>query len=110
MYRAKAQGKNGYVVSDESEISKAELKERWKRVAHHELVVARVNVKLVNVSQIDSSDLSAGHLSIRLRSPGRKERSFFTDILPNGNFNVAVSQRVSRFVIGSHLVSSFRFK
>ena len=33
MYRAKAQGKNCYVVSDESEISKAELKERWKRVA-----------------------------------------------------------------------------
>jgi diguanylate cyclase (GGDEF)-like protein len=34
MYRAKAQGKNCYIVSDESEISKAELKERWKRVAH----------------------------------------------------------------------------
>jgi diguanylate cyclase (GGDEF)-like protein len=34
MYRAKAQGKNCYVVSDESELSQAELKERWKRVAH----------------------------------------------------------------------------
>jgi diguanylate cyclase (GGDEF)-like protein len=32
MYRAKAQGKNCYVISDESDISKAELKERWKRV------------------------------------------------------------------------------
>jgi diguanylate cyclase (GGDEF)-like protein len=34
MYRAKAQGKNCYAVSDDSDISKAELKERWKRVAH----------------------------------------------------------------------------
>ena len=33
MYRAKAQGKNCYVVSDETDISQAELKERWKRVA-----------------------------------------------------------------------------
>jgi diguanylate cyclase (GGDEF)-like protein len=34
MYRAKARGKNCYVVSDETDISKAELKERWKRLAH----------------------------------------------------------------------------
>ena len=33
MYRAKAQGKNCYVISDESAIDKADLKERWKRVA-----------------------------------------------------------------------------
>jgi diguanylate cyclase (GGDEF)-like protein len=33
MYRAKAQGKNCYALSDESELSKDELKERWKRVA-----------------------------------------------------------------------------
>ena len=33
MYRAKAQGKNCYVISDESAIGKADLKERWKRVA-----------------------------------------------------------------------------
>ena len=32
MYRAKAQGKNSYAFSDESDISKEELKERWKRV------------------------------------------------------------------------------
>jgi len=33
MYRAKAQGKNCYVISDESAIEKADLKDRWKRVA-----------------------------------------------------------------------------
>lgn len=34
MYRAKAQGKNCYVISDQgADIPKAELKERWKRVA-----------------------------------------------------------------------------
>jgi diguanylate cyclase (GGDEF)-like protein len=33
MYRAKAQGKNCYVISDQSDIPKAELKERWKRIA-----------------------------------------------------------------------------
>ena len=32
MYRAKAQGKNCYVVSDQSDLSKTELKERWKRI------------------------------------------------------------------------------
>ena len=32
MYRAKAQGKNCYVVSDQSDLPKSELKERWKRV------------------------------------------------------------------------------
>lgn len=35
MYRAKAQGKNCYVLSDQaSDVSKTELKERWKRIAH----------------------------------------------------------------------------
>lgn len=33
MYQAKAQGKNSYVFSDQSEIPKAELKERWKQVS-----------------------------------------------------------------------------
>jgi diguanylate cyclase (GGDEF)-like protein len=33
MYRAKARGKNCYVISDQSDIPKAELKERWKRIA-----------------------------------------------------------------------------
>lgn len=34
MYRAKAQGKNCYVLSDQgADLPKAELKERWKRVA-----------------------------------------------------------------------------
>jgi diguanylate cyclase (GGDEF)-like protein len=33
MYRAKAQGKNCYAISDESAIAKDDLKERWKRVA-----------------------------------------------------------------------------
>jgi hypothetical protein len=33
MYRAKAHGKNCYVISDESAIEKADLKDRWKRVA-----------------------------------------------------------------------------
>jgi len=33
MYRAKVQGKNCYALSDESGLSKDELKERWKRVA-----------------------------------------------------------------------------
>jgi diguanylate cyclase (GGDEF)-like protein len=33
MYRAKALGKNCYVVSDQTDISKAELKERWKPVS-----------------------------------------------------------------------------
>ena len=33
MYRAKAQGKNCYVISDQGiDLPKAELKERWKRV------------------------------------------------------------------------------
>jgi diguanylate cyclase (GGDEF)-like protein len=32
MYRAKAQGKNCYVVSDQSDLAKGELTERWKRV------------------------------------------------------------------------------
>lgn len=34
MYQAKARGKNCYVISDQgSDVPKAELKERWKRVA-----------------------------------------------------------------------------
>jgi diguanylate cyclase (GGDEF)-like protein len=34
MYRAKGQGKHCYVISDQnSDVSKGELKERWKRVA-----------------------------------------------------------------------------
>ena len=33
MYRAKAQGKNGYVISDPSAVSTGELKEGWRRVA-----------------------------------------------------------------------------
>jgi len=33
MYRAKAQGKNGYAISDQSAISTGELKEGWRRVA-----------------------------------------------------------------------------
>jgi diguanylate cyclase (GGDEF)-like protein len=32
MYRAKAQGKNCYVISDQSDLPKGELTERWKRV------------------------------------------------------------------------------
>jgi len=32
MYRAKAQGKNCYVISDQTDINKAELKERWKQI------------------------------------------------------------------------------
>jgi diguanylate cyclase (GGDEF)-like protein len=34
MYRAKAQGKNRYVISDQAGIPKTELRERWKRMAH----------------------------------------------------------------------------
>ena len=33
MYRAKAQGKNCYVISDQTDIPKAELKARWQRIA-----------------------------------------------------------------------------
>jgi diguanylate cyclase (GGDEF)-like protein len=33
MYRAKAQGKNCYVISDQTDIPKAELRARWKRIA-----------------------------------------------------------------------------
>ena len=32
MYRAKAQGKNGYVISDQSAVSTSELEEGWRRV------------------------------------------------------------------------------
>lgn len=32
MYRAKAQGKNGYAISDQSDIDNADLKERWRRI------------------------------------------------------------------------------
>jgi len=32
MYRAKAQGKNRYVISDQADIPKSELQKRWKRV------------------------------------------------------------------------------
>ena len=31
MYRAKAQGKNRYVISDQADIPKTEIRERWKR-------------------------------------------------------------------------------
>jgi diguanylate cyclase (GGDEF)-like protein len=31
MYQAKAQGKNRYVISDQADIPKAEIRERWKR-------------------------------------------------------------------------------
>jgi diguanylate cyclase (GGDEF)-like protein len=41
MYRAKAQGKNCYVVSDQSDLPKGELTERWKRVTPIKLVVGR---------------------------------------------------------------------
>ena len=34
MYRAKGQGKNCYVISDQSDIPKAELRDRWKRISH----------------------------------------------------------------------------
>jgi hypothetical protein len=37
----------------------------------------------------------------------REERTFLADILPDGRFDVAASQRVRGFVVGSHLVSSF---
>ena len=37
----------------------------------------------------------------------REERTFLADILPNRRFDAASSQRVRRFVIGSHLSSSF---
>ena len=33
MYRAKAQGKNRYVISDQADIPKPELRARWKRMA-----------------------------------------------------------------------------
>jgi diguanylate cyclase (GGDEF)-like protein len=33
MYRAKAQGKNRYVISDEADVPKTELRARWKRMA-----------------------------------------------------------------------------
>ena len=36
----------------------------------------------------------------------REERTFLTDILPDRRFDVAASQRVRGFVVGSHLVSS----
>lgn len=32
MYRAKAKGKNCYMISDQTDLSKAELQERWKRM------------------------------------------------------------------------------
>ena len=34
MYRAKAQGKNGYAISDQSDVPTGELKESWRRVAN----------------------------------------------------------------------------
>ena len=37
----------------------------------------------------------------------REERTFLTDILPDGRFDVAASQRIRGFVVRSHLVSSF---
>jgi diguanylate cyclase (GGDEF)-like protein len=33
MYRAKAQGKNRYVISEQADIPKPELRGRWKRMA-----------------------------------------------------------------------------
>ena len=45
-----------------------------------------------------------------LERPGEgrcEERTFFTDILPDRGLDVAASQRVSGFFVGSHLVSSF---
>jgi predicted signal transduction protein with EAL and GGDEF domain len=32
MYQAKAKGKNCYIISDQTNLSKAELQERWKRM------------------------------------------------------------------------------
>ena len=37
----------------------------------------------------------------------RKERTDLADILSDGRFDVAASQRVRGFVVSSHLVSSF---
>jgi len=43
----------------------------------------------------------------RPREGRREERALLTDILPDRRFDVAASQRVRGFVVGSHLVSSF---
>jgi len=37
----------------------------------------------------------------------RKERFLLTDVLPDRGLDVATAQRVSGFLVGSHLVSSF---
>ena len=37
----------------------------------------------------------------------RKVWTFLADILPDGRIDVAASQRVRGFVVGSHLASSF---
>jgi hypothetical protein len=41
------------------------------------------------------------------REGRREERTFLADILPDGRFDVAASQRGRGFVVGSHLFSSF---
>lgn len=43
----------------------------------------------------------------RPRKSRREERTLLTAILPDGRFDVAASQRVRGWFVGSHLVSSF---
>jgi hypothetical protein len=49
----------------------------------------------------------AGLILERAREGRCEERAFFTGILPDRGPDVGTSQRVSWFVVGSHLVSSF---
>lgn len=47
-------------------------------------------------------------LILERRGKGRrKERVLLTDVLPDRGLDVATAQRVSGFLVGSHLVSSF---
>ena len=50
---------------------------------------------------------SAGLIFERARKGRREERALLADVLPDRGLDVAASQRVSWFVVGSHLVSSF---
>ena len=70
-------------------------------------VLAKIG--LLEVVKTERRPIAPG-AGLILKRPGEgrcEERALLTDILPDRGFDVAASQRVSWFFVGSHLVSSF---
>src|SRR5437016_8675328 len=73
------------------------------------LGITRDGDKRLKVIETERSPIAPGPgLILERPREGRcEERTLLAGVLPDCRFDVAASQRVRRFVVGSHLVSSF---